>query len=204
VPLSLSRPPWDPLFSGLFQFLFLFGLVVVETATSLGDSATVHMLSVCFERRKGIRSPNPGEDEERIRGKEIGLKWKRALFLPAFSQGLTLTSFLFSNHSTDSLFSNDEDEDDEDLLDAGLTPHHLGGLSPGSSLPGMLTPTKSIGTPHDTDVRTPVTSSGDNSNPDKDGNDSDVSRTQNINDAVPPRSMWNLRRRKLGESEDSV
>lgn len=39
----------------------------------------------------------------------------------------------------------------------------------------MLTPTKSLGGPQDMDVRTPVTSSGDNSNPEKDnGNESEV------------------------------
>lgn len=80
----------------------------------------------------------------------------------------------------DSLFSNDEEDEEDDLLDTGLGPHHHHpSLSPGNtSLPGMMTPTKGVGSlsgPHDTDVRTPINSSGDNSNPDKDTvGDSDV------------------------------
>ena len=82
---------------------------------------------------------------------------------------------------SESLFSNDEDDDEEDLLESTLGPHHHHpSLSPGStSLSGLGTPTKTIvssGVPQDTDVRTPVTSSGDNSNPEKDnGNESEVS-----------------------------
>ncbi|CAL8137414.1 unnamed protein product [Orchesella dallaii] len=79
----------------------------------------------------------------------------------------------------DSLFSNDEEDDDDDLLDAGLSHHHHHhpSLSPGStSLPGMVTPTKGLPPIGDTDVRTPITSSGDNSNPEKDnGNESEGS-----------------------------
>lgn len=85
---------------------------------------------------------------------------------------------------TDSLFSNDEEDDDDDLLDAGLGHHHHHhpSLSPGStSLPGMVTPTKGLPPIGDTDVRTPITSSGDNSNPEKDnGNESEVSIPRNI------------------------
>lgn len=81
----------------------------------------------------------------------------------------------------DSLFSNDEDDDDDDLSlnadDCRLGHHHHhSSLSPGStSLPGMVTPTKGGTLVGDTDVRTPITSSGDNSNPEKDnGNESEV------------------------------
>ncbi|XP_021954022.1 LIM/homeobox protein Lhx5 isoform X3 [Folsomia candida] len=75
-----------------------------------------------------------------------------------------------------------QDDDDDDISlnaeDCRLGHHHHhSSLSPGStSLPGMVTPTKGGTLVGDTDVRTPITSSGDNSNPEKDnGNESEGS-----------------------------